>query len=240
MSIIKSAIKKAMHSGNQGAIERAELLKYHCYDNDLMADGYVSPIVLPSARLRELRGTDSVSQFADKCHIPTREMECLLNYEYLEPTPRQLVVISNAYNVSVFWLLGYHARREVVVGSADAALLSALARRNAAESALKDEEGKGWFHDFLRSISLRRINKLNANIASIAARQTAKERLPLEEDELLSIRCHPVFLEHVSGGKEWAICAGEKLVTADKVYSTEDNGNLFLAYLTTDASVTEI
>lgn len=95
----------------KGEATREELQSHHCYTTDLLSDGFISPLVLPNDRLRELQEDMPIEQMADICHIPTREMMILMDHDYLEPTARQLVSISRAFGVSIIWLLGYHTSR---------------------------------------------------------------------------------------------------------------------------------
>ena len=47
-----------------GEATAEELQSHHCYTTDLMSDGFVSPMVLPNDRLRELKGDMSVEEMA--------------------------------------------------------------------------------------------------------------------------------------------------------------------------------
>ena len=125
-----------------GEATAEELQSHHCYTTDLMSDGFVSPMVLPNDRLRELKGDMSVEEMANICKMPTRELVILLDYDYLEPTARQLLSISRGFHVSVIWLLGYHTARKAYSVANDMAMLSLIGRRNAAEeSQYRDRSG---------------------------------------------------------------------------------------------------
>lgn len=132
MGIISDSInKRAEPAFRDGAVTRAERAEHHNYQEELTAFGFVSPLVLPSDRLQELKGDMTLDEFANACHIKTREAEILIENPEMEPTTQQLLTTSYAFGVSVLWLLGYHTSKENGTRHFDRELLSLISRRNA-------------------------------------------------------------------------------------------------------------
>lgn len=217
---------------NTGEATREELLAHHCYGEDILADGFISPLVLPYDRLQELRGTSSVVEMANECRLPTREMELLLNYDYIEPTARQLMSISRAYHVSVLWLLGYHTAREKTLSGHDSSMLAIIGKRNAAEAARNRIVQKGALADAFRLFADARVRKYNLQVSNTAARIIATEHLPLSEKELCQLNGQPVYLEYTAGGTEWGLVVNETIITANMTLELEKNGDYYNAYQT--------
>jgi len=231
MGIITDSIR-GKGKENTGEATRDELLAHHCYGEDILADGFVSPLVLPYDRLQELRGTSSVIEMANLCHLPTREMELLLNYDYIEPTARQLMSISRAYHVSVLWLLGYHTARDKTLTGHDSAMLAAIGKRNAAEAARNRVSTKGAFADAFRLFADARVRKYNLQVSNTAARIIATEHLPLSEKELCQLNGQPVYVEYTSGGAEWGLVVNDTILTSNMTLQLEKNGEHYKAYQT--------
>lgn len=215
-----------------GEATRDELLAHHCYGEDILADGFISPLVLPFDRLQELKGTSSVIEMANICHLPTREMELLLNYDYIEPTARQLMSISRAYHVSVLWLLGYHTSRDKSLNSHDGAMLAVIGKRNAAESARNRVTQKGALSDIFRLFADARVRKYNLQVSNTAARIIATEHLPLSEKELCQLNGQPVYVEYTAGGAEWGLVVNDTILTPNMTLELEKNGDYYKAYQT--------
>ena len=231
--------KKSKHDEDE-PISLNELKQYHRYGADLIADGYVSPIVTPYDRLKELKGNDTVGDMASYCHIPAKELDALLENNYLEPTVRQLLSISVAYHVSVFWLLGYHTRKQSTTFIADKIILNAITQRNAAEQTLYKIKKKGFIGDFFRSTVEKRVRKFEVRVASTAARLVAMEHLPLAEEELYLLRGQPVFIEYTNRTPEWGIVGKDRITTATQSLFIDDSGDLFQAYQTPNFALTDL
>lgn len=234
MGIITSKLRKETATGEA---TRDELIAHHCYGDEILADGFISPLVLPNDRLRELRGEESVGEMADRCHIATRTLQILFDYDYLEPTARQLMSISSAYNVSVLWLLGYHTTKERHLNGGDAAILSVIAKRNAAEATQYRLPDKGAFRDFYASIIAKRLHKWNLQVSNTAARIIAMEHLALTDSELYAMNGQPVFLEYEPSGTEWGIISQDTILTPTKTLDIANNGESFKAYQTPKTAV---
>ena len=117
-----------------GDITNDELKSHHSFQNDLLADGFISPIVLPSDRLQTLMDGNSVDWFSRETKLSVREIDILLKHDEIEPTATQLISISHAFNCSVIWLLGYHTSFEPFSITNDTRMITLLSRRNAAEA----------------------------------------------------------------------------------------------------------
>lgn len=212
-------------------------MSYHEYKGDLLADGFVSPMVLPRDRLKELQGQDSIIAMAEKCRIPTRELQVLMENELFEPNPRQLASISVAYQVSVFWLLGYHTPREITATAGDRAMLSIIGRRNAAELTARRRREKGFLGDLFQDIADKRVHKLNLQVSNTAARIIAAEHIPIAERELYLIRGQPVFIEYTSGDMEWGLVMMHTIQTLTRSLNIEDVGIEYQAFQTPNTAI---
>ena len=221
----------------KGEATREELQSHHCYTTDLLSDGFISPLVLPNDRLRELQEDMSIEQMADICHIPTREMMILMDHDYLEPTARQLVSISRAFGVSIIWLLGYHTARETYSMSNELAMLSLIGKRNAVEETQYRDRKGGAIEEFFVNHLAKRIQKWNLQISNLAARHTAMEHLPLTNEELYQITGQPVFMEMSNEEVAWGLVRKNDIVTASGTYDILNNGDQFKAYLTPDTAI---
>lgn len=222
-----------------GEPTREELLRYHAFDGDILAEGYVSPIVLPKMRILELKGSNTFREMAAKCKVSAFELETLCNHDYLQPTMSQLLSLSWAYEVSVMWLLGYHTHKERHLGSRDNTFLALISRRNAAESAAKRIKRKGVLADFFVALAARRVLKLNLAVSSCAARTTALEHIPLSNAELMLLVGQPVYVVlrgQVEG--EWGLCEGLTIYTLKGLKDISMNGEDFLVFLTPDVAST--
>ena len=176
MGIISDSINKRRNlRSDDGAVTRAERAEHHNYQEELTAFGFVSPLVLPSDRLQELKGDMTLDEFANACHIKTREAEILIENPEMEPTTQQLLTTSYAFSVSVLWLLGYHTSKENGTRHFDRELLSLISRRNAAEDQAYSIKQKDRFRNlFITNIS-KRVYQLNLQISQTAARAVASD-----------------------------------------------------------------
>lgn len=220
-----------------GEATKDELQSHHCYTTDLLSDGFVSPMVLPNERLRELQADMTIAQMAEVCHISTRDMTILMDHDYLEPTAHQLVSISRAFKVSIIWLLGYHTARETYSMTNDLAMLSLIGKRNAVEETQYRDRKSGVIEEFFVGHLAKRIQKWNLQIANLAARHTAMEHLPLTNEELYQITGQPVFLEMSNEDVAWGLVRKEDIVTASDTYDILNNGDQFQAYLTPNTAI---
>lgn len=220
-----------------GEATAEELQSHHCYTTDLMSDGFVSPMVLPNDRLRELKGDMSVEEMANICKMPTRELVILLDHDYLEPTARQLLSISRGFHVSVIWLLGYHTAQKAYSVSNDLAMLSLIGRRNAAEESQYRDRSGGFLEGLFLGNLANRIQKWNLQVYNLAARHTAMEHLPLTNEELYKMTGQPAFLELSNGEVAWGIVRKEDIVTATGTYDILNNGDQYQAYITPDTAI---
>ena len=206
MGIISDSINKRRNlRSDDGAVTRAERAEHHNYQEELTAFGFVSPLVLPSDRLQELKGDMTLGEFAKACHIKTREAEILIENPEMEPTTQQLLTTSYAFGVSVLWLLGYHTSKENGTHHFDRNL-------------------------FITNIS-KRVYQLNLQISQTAARAVATEHYPLSSGELYGLKGTPVYVEYDNGEGEWGLCRGESIVTESKELPVEENDYTFRAYM---------
>lgn len=220
-----------------GEPTKSELETMHRYRGDVLADGFVSPLVLPCERLKDLQGDDSVSMMADRCHIPTRELAVLLENDWLEPNARQLYSISRAYGVSILWLLGYHAAMDLTFSGGDRALMNTINKRNATEMTLNRVKQKGILGDLFKHIIERRLHRHNLAVTNMAARLIAAQHLPLSEQELYLMCGQPVFIEYPDGEMEWGLVEKGTIHTVSSTLDIADSGAAYQAYQTPDTAV---
>lgn len=237
MGFITSKIRRDAPAGEA---TREELVAHHCYGDEILADGFVSPLVLPNDRLRELRADGTVAEMADRCHISTRALQILFDHDYLEPTARQLMSFSNTYNVSVLWLLGYHTTKERHLNGGDTAILAVIAKRNAAEAAKYRLPDKGALRDFYASVIAKRLHKWNLQVSNTAARIIAMEHIALTDAELYAMNGQPVFIEYEPSGSGWGIISQDTIITSTKTLDVANNGESYKAYQTPATAVAEI
>lgn len=232
MGIISDSINKRRNlRSDDGAVTRAERAEHHNYQEELTAFGFVSPLVLPSDRLQELKGDMTLDEFANACHIKTREAEILIENPEMEPTTQHLLTTSYVFGVSVLWLLGYHTSKENGTRHFDRELLSLISRRNAAEDQAYRIKQKDRFRNlFITNIS-KRVYQLNLQISQTAARAVATEHYPLSSGELYGLKGTPVYVEYDNGEGEWGLCRGESIVTESKELPVEENDYTFRAYM---------
>lgn len=213
------------------ALTPTELEAYHIYKDELLADGFVSPIMLPSDRIKSLRGSLSIADMADKCHMTPRDLQILMDNPHIEPNPRQLTSIALAYDVSVFWLLGYHTDGNRI-GSADREIMQAISSRNDAEASMHRLKDTGFLREVIAQIIQNRINKRTMEVARIAAHITAREHCPLTEEQIYLLEGQPVFIEYANETTGWGIACSNGIVTANEHLHITDLGSSFSAFLT--------
>lgn len=220
--------------------------QYHIYQNDILADGFISPLCLPCERLKELmketpsptgEGAISLGEMADICHMEVESLQYLFDNEAAEPTPGQLSRIARTFRVSVLWLLGYHTIKEAHPGSRDSDILRELGKRNAIESQVRQCRERGNARAFFVGILQERLNKQMLLVSNTIARIVATEHIPLTDDELYMMLGQPVFLEPKNADVAWGICLPDNIVTASKTYPIELNGDLYKAFMTPDTAV---
>lgn len=216
-----------------GGRNRINARQYHIYGRELVADGFVSQLVLPADRLKELKGDRPVPILAGELGIPEEELRFLLENECAEPTTKQLFAISRRAGCSIMWLMGYHVPRSPVPGNGDAEIISAVGRRNAAEATKAKAAGKGLLRALASDQIARRIQRTNIEIAAVAARAVARLHYPLDDEDVMRLRGQPVYVEMAEQADEfWALSAGCCIVTADGEMSLEGNGSAYLMYQT--------
>lgn len=209
-----------------------ELVAHHNYGDDILLDGFLSPLCLPQTRLLELKGSDSIGDMAQKCHISPRELQLMLENDCLAPTCRQLISISQAYDVSVLWLLGYHTRKERRGMGTDAVILDLLGKRDAAESSAMKTTGSSAFDEFCAGIAWKRCQKWNLKISQTISRIIAEENLPLSDTELYMLKGQPVFVRYNPAGSEWGIAGEDSILTLSGNQPIIMNGQTYTAYQT--------
>ena len=225
----KSKQDKEEQEGN-GPTKR-ELANHHVYEDEIAADGFLSPVVLPKTRFLELKGEDSLLEMSNKCHVSMRELSLLMENDYIEPTTSQLVAVSIAYNVSIFWLLGYHTMKEAHGGSADRDILMAINRRNSIEQARQRMKKTGVLAEYFHNRMGRRIMKANLDIASVAAHNSATEHVPLDEQTLRRMTGQPVFVEQVGRDSgTWGVVEEDSIHILKRDIPFSELGNKFEAY----------
>lgn len=220
--------------------------EYHRYGNEILADGFISPLCLPIDRLRQLRTELTEDQdleymiplgsMADYCHMDTESLQYLFETETAEPTTTQLASISSAFGVSVLWLLGYHTQKGKHASSQDGLILRELAKRNAIEHQIQQLKEKGNARDFFLSILNRRLHQQNLVVSNTIARIVATEHIPLTDDELYNMRGQPVCIESRDGNMEWGLCMQDTIITLSKTWDIDLCGDEFEAYLTPDTA----
>ena len=213
MSLFLNPLKKP-NAEDARLPTKQEKLRHHMYEEEIAADAYISPLVLPNERLLELKGDDSILDMSARAKIGERELSLLINTEDMEPTVSQLVSLSINYGVSIMWLLGYHTLKEAHQGGGDRELLTAVAARNSIERMRQSISTKGLLSEFFLRRAEKRLQKANLNISSVAAHIVAREHLPLDEDELCRLAGQPAFIEFpgMEGG-EWGLVEDEHIHT---------------------------
>lgn len=211
MSIIKNAFKKKQ-SPEEAFNER--LKKYHVYGDELIFQGCVAPIVTPSERLNSLKGNMETLEMANKCHMDENELQLLLDTDYAEPSAYQLMSISNAFGVSVLWLLGYHTDRNRNSIMDEGLLIPLITQRNSIEADLYSRKEKGFLKNAARKMRMSRIDKAQTAVLAEATRLVAKEHFPLDDEDIYQMIGRPVFVEFKTGQTCWGLCAGEEILVA--------------------------
>ena len=235
MSIIKSMLKQ---QEDPNELKPKDMIDHHCFGGELLADGFVAPIVLPKNRIQALLAEDSMNEMVRKTGIAELDIQRLLQHDFLEPSHGQYAALSRAYHVSIFWLMGYHTYREYRMDGKDRAISVKLAERNAAENRRYTmTKEKGVFGEFVRGRLEKRVTKLSLDIANLAAHITVKEHLPLSDEELYILDTHPVFLEYARGDTCWGLCKGDQIITVYGTEEIEQNGEKYNAYLTPNTAV---
>lgn len=210
-----------------------EAARHHVYGDELLLDGFVSPLVLPSVRLRELKGDSTMSMFADETGLSEAELDFLLENEQMEPTTNQLMTISKKTGCSIMWLLGYHVPPERHIGDGGSEIFVALAKRNAAEATLAKTSGDGFINGLMKQHAQRRVADANLKISAAAAKIVAKEHYPLEEVELEYLHGQPVYVEFEDeAGGAWGISATDHIMMVDGPLSLVGNGTDYQVFLT--------
>lgn len=218
-------------------LSTADIRNHHCFGGELLADGFISPIVLPRQRIEELMGEISPTEFAGKCRISEDSLRNVMENDFLEPTALEYFSIARTFGVSIMWLMGYHTVKERRIGTYDQALMKRLSQRNMAETRLVSMKKKsGVFVPLIRDYLERKIYTASMNISNLAARITAKEHLPLSDAELYLLTGQPVFLEYPDGITGWGIPDGTNIVTITGTESIELNEQKFFAFLTPDTA----
>ena len=237
MSFIVDRIRNRRHGKEDPkALKPKDFVNHHCFGGELLADGFISPIVLPKQRIQDLLGSDSVSDMARRCRLSEDDLQKLLDNDFLEPTSLQYYNIAHAYNVSVMWLMGYHTTKERQFGSYDQAMLNALMRRNSTENRLLSAQDKGIFAGTVRKFLEDRAWRQSMDVSNVAARITAKEHLPLSDEELYILEGQPVFLEYMNETTCWGIPNGDDIVTVAGRETIANNQQKYKAYLTPDTA----
>jgi len=207
--------------------------QYHVYGRELVADGFVSQLVLPADRLKELKRERPLPILAGELGMPEEELRFLLENECVEPTTKQLFAISRRAGCSIMWLMGYHVPRSPVPGNGDAEIISAVGRRNAAEATKAKTTGKGLLRALAGELIVRRIQRANIEIAAAAAKAVARLHYPLDDEDVKRMCGQPVYVELTEQSDEfWALSTGRCIVTADGELSLEGNGSAYLVYQT--------
>ena len=238
MSLLIELIQsKRRKNDDPNKLTQKDMVNHHLFGGDLVADGFISPIALPRQRIQELMGNSTVDEMAKRCHISADDLQKLLDHDFLEPTALQYYNIANAFNVSVMWLMGYHTQKEREIGIYDNALISKLSQRNAAESRLYNIQSKGAVTGLIRKTLENKVHNESLKISNLAARITAKEHLPLSDEELYMLAGQPVYLEYSNEETCWGIPDGDDIVTATGREKIELNEQKYFAYLTPDTSV---
>lgn len=220
-----------------GDITNDELKSHHSYQNDLLADGFISPIVLPSDRLQTLMDGNSVDWFSRETKLSVREIDILLKHDEIEPTATQLISISHAFNCSVIWLLGYHTSFDPFSITNDTRMITLLSRRNAAEASQYRDTSAGFMQDIMLSFLSKRLTKYNLAISNLAARHVAMEHLELSNEELYVLFGHPVYLELPNDESCWGLVFDEEIATPQGMMAISANGQKYSAYLTPNIAI---
>lgn len=220
-----------------GDISEAERRSHHIYQADLLTDGFISPIVLPSDRIKALMEGESVDWFSRRTKLSVREIDILLKNEEIEPTPTQLLAISHAFGCSVIWLLGYHTSVSPYSMTNDTRMIALLSKRNAAEASQYRDKSDGFIQDFVLSSFSKRLSKYCLEISNLAARHVAKEHLPLETEELYILFGHPVYLEFADDDDCWGLVFDDAIATPRGMMDISANGQKYHAYMTPDTTI---
>lgn len=220
-----------------GDISDAERKSHHIYQADLLIDGFISPLVLPSDRINTLMDGQSVDWFSRKTKLSVRDIDILLKHEDVEPTPTQLLAISHAFGCSVIWLLGYHTSVTPYSMTNDTRMIALLSKRNAAEASQYRDKSDGFMQDILLSSLSKRLTKYSLEISNLAARHVAKEHLPLETEELYLLFGHPVYLEFGDDNDCWGLVFDEAIATQRGMMDISANGQKYHAYLTPNTTI---
>lgn len=203
----------------------------------MLADGFISPIVLPSDRLHTLMDGNSVDWFSRETKLSVREIDILLKHDEIEPTATQLISISHAFNCSVIWLLGYHTSFEPFSITNDTRMITLLSRRNAAEASQYRDTSAGFMQDIMLSFLSKRLTKYNLAISNLAARHVAMEHLELSNEELYVLFGHPVYLELPNDESCWGLVFDEEIATPQGMMAISANGQKYSAYLTPNIAI---
>lgn len=226
------------HARSQRANAKAvatENAKHHVYGKELLADGFVSPIVLASDRLKELRGDMDLQSFAAYTGLSEFELEYLFSNEYMEPTESQLMTISNKTGKSIMWLLGYHVPPESHLFNGDNEIIVAIGKRNSAEDSLRRLPAKGVINGLIRSNMEKRIEETTKRISFAAARIVARLHYPMDNRDIMWMKGQPVYIEFAGADPEdgiWGISIGLAIITEKGKLLLDKNGTDFCVYQT--------
>ncbi len=213
----------------------AENVKHHVYGRAPFAEGFVSPIVLPSDRLRDIRGDMDLQQFASYTGLSEFELDYLLSNDNVEPTEKQLMTLTNQTGLSVMWLLGYHVPPEKQPRNGDSEIYIAIGKRNAAEDTLRKLPPSGVLNGFIRSNVSKRIEAADREVASAAARIVARLHHPMDNRDIMWMKGQPVYVEFLGaapGEGVWGISTGSAILTENGELALTENQESFYVYQT--------
>lgn len=213
----------------------AETAQHHVYGLELIADGFVSPIVLASDRLTELQGDMDLQHFSNFTGLSEFELAFLLENTHLEPTCKQVMTISHKTGRSIMWLLGYHVPEMSRLGNGDNDIMIALSKRNSAEDTLKKIPVKGILNGLMRSNATKRVEEANRAVAFTAAQIVARLHQPLSNRDLMWMKGQPVYIEYTNQPTEnglWGLSVGTAILTERGRLALTGNGETFSVYQT--------
>ena len=213
----------------------AETAKHHAYGLELIADGFVSPIVLASDRLKQLKGDMDLQNLSNLTGLSEFEVAFLLENTHLEPTCKQLMTMSHKTGKSIMWLLGYHVPEMSRFGNGDNDIIIALSKRNTAEETLKKVPVKGILNGLMRSNATKRVEEANRTVAFTAAQVVARLHHPLSNRGLMWMKGQPVYIEYANQPTEdgiWGISLGTAILTGQGKLALAENGDAFSVYQT--------
>ncbi len=216
--------------------EKQEMQSHHVLGRELIADGFVSALVLPADRLRELIEdvSGSMEGFCAQAGLSEQETRFLLENEHIEPSPKQLMLLSRRFDRSLLWLLGYHAPEAPGPATGESEIYVALSKRNAAEATVRRTRCDGLINEYIYRKAQRRAEEANKIVASTAAHILSAIHYPLTEREIRLLDGQPVFIEYVSQEEntEWGLSCGTHLLTTHGELQLDSMGETFSTYQT--------